>query len=127
MYSAIVDNFSDSSFHARSGDFGFVMDIEGHGINPINALMASLGACLGHYVRDYLRKENLDYRRFSVQASAGASQDGLRLGDIAVVIETSGISLTEKQKAELLRSVEVCKIHNTLIANSKISKVLNVG
>jgi uncharacterized OsmC-like protein len=124
MYSSIVENTGDTSYRATIGDYGFTMDTAGRGINPVDGLVATLCACLGHYVRDFMHDRRLAYSRFTVEAKADATADGLRLGDVTVVVAISGANLDEQQKADLLGYLDRCKIHNTLRANSQITKVV---
>lgn len=127
MYSASIENRGDSKYHASTGPFGFVMDTDGQGVSPVNALMASLCACLGHYVRDYLREQKVAYASFTVAAKAEAAQPGPRLGDISVVIALKGAELDAPRQSALLTSVERCIIFNTLSTNSRIVKTLELG
>ena len=124
MYNASIENRVDTKYYASAGNYAYVMDTEGHGIGPVDALMASLCACLGHYVRDFMRKEKAAYTSFNIKAEAGSSQNGRRLGDISVVIAMSGAELDERQERDLLAYVEACKIHATLKANGHIAKQL---
>jgi len=127
VYSASIENRGDSKYHASTGASGFVMDTAGQGVSPVDALMASLCACLGHYVRDYLREQQVDYSSFAVAAEAEAVEKGARLGDIAVVIALEGARLDAPRRRDLLAAVERCIIFKTLSANSRIVKTLELG
>ena len=127
MYNASIENRGDSKYYASTGAFGFVMDTGGQGVSPVNALMASLCACLGHYVRDFLGEQKLAYSSFAVEAKAEAAKDGPRLGDISIVISLSGAQLDAPRQSALLTYVERCIIFNTLSANSRIVKTLELG
>jgi len=124
MYRATIENHGDSSYHATAGGFGFVMDTEGRGVGPVDALLASLCACVGHYVRDFLRLKAIEPIRFTVESSAESTADGTRLGDIDVRIQLMGPALDPKLRQELLVFVEKCKIHSSLKTNSKITKTV---
>jgi uncharacterized OsmC-like protein len=124
VYSASIDNRGDSKYHASTGAFGFVMDTDGQGVSPAGALLASLCACLGHYVRDFLGEQKLAYSSFAVMAKAEAAEDGPRLGEISVVIALRGAELDALRQSALLTYVERCMIFNTLSANSRIVKTL---
>ena len=126
MYSASIENSGDTKYHATTGTFGFVMDTDDHGVQPVDALMASLCACLGHYVRDFLNEQKAAYSSFTVEAKAGLAQDGQRLGEISALIAINGARLDDRQQSGLLTYVEKCKIYNTLSANSPIVKNLRL-
>lgn len=116
MYSASIENRGDSTYHATTRHSTFVMAIDGHGANPVDAMLASLCACIGHYARDYLREERISASRFTVKAEAQGTPDGMRLAEIAIRIDVEGAHLDEARRGELARTAERCKIHNTLEA-----------
>ncbi len=120
MYRAMVENKGDSKYYATATDHHFVMDTEGQGAGPVDVLLASLCACLGHYVREYAREHEIAYDAFTVTAESNLAQDGTRLSDIGVSIDLRDARLAEQQQAELLKYIERCKIRNTLKANSDI-------
>ncbi len=119
-YSASIENRGDSKHYATTRHGAFVMDTEGQAANPVDTLLASLCACLGHYVRDYLRDQQLACAGFSIAAEAGVSDDNLRLGDIRVVIDVRGLTLAADRRSDLARFVTQCRIYSSLKANSKI-------
>ena len=84
MYSASIDNRGDSKYHASTGAFGFVMDTDGQGVSPVGALLASLCACLGHYVRDFLGGQKLAYSFFAVRTSLLRTTPTVRRGPLRV-------------------------------------------
>jgi uncharacterized OsmC-like protein len=126
MYRAKVENWGESSFQAEIGEHGFMMDVEGRGIGPVEALLASLCACVGHHVRNFLRQKVAEPVRFTIQASADSTADGSRLGDIDLRIELEPNRLDPHLNDALLAVAGKCKIHNTLKANSTINKTLGI-
>ncbi len=116
MYTASVENKGDATYEATTRHSTFLMGTEGRGANPIDTLLASLCACIGHYTRDYLRNANIATEGFTVKAGATGTPDGARLAAIDVRIDVKGADLNERQRAELLHAAEQCKIHNTLKA-----------
>jgi uncharacterized OsmC-like protein len=119
-YRASTENRGDSKHYATTRHGSFLMDTEGQGAHPVDTLLASLCACLGHYVRDYLRDHRLAGSGFSITADAGLADDKVRLGDIHVVIDVKGEGLAGDHRSDLLRFVTQCKVYNSLKANSKI-------
>jgi len=114
MYKAIVENKGDSKYYASTRHSGFVLDTEGKESNPIDALLASLCACMGHYVRDYLADQRISHNGFSLEAKAGVTPDKTRLAPIDVQIKVKDAKLDDRQISELLKSVEVCKIRKIM-------------
>lgn len=120
MYRASTENKGDSRHYATTKNHYFVMDTAGQASNPVDALLASLCACLGHYVRDYLLEKNIAYNGFAISAKSEPTEDQMRLADIHVSIDLKDTPLDEQRRAELLKYVERCKVYNTLKANSRI-------
>ena len=120
MYRASTENKGDSKHYATTKNHHFMMDTAGQASNPVDALLASLCACLGHNVRDYLREKKHTYNAFTISASAEPTEDQKRLSDINVSIDLKDTQLDEHQRDELLKYVERCKVYNTLKANSRI-------
>ena len=89
-------------------------------MNPVDTLLASLCACIGHYGRDYLRDQNAVTDALIVNASATAAPDGARLAEIEVRIHLKGAALDDRQRQELLLAAERCKVHNTLKSACRI-------
>jgi uncharacterized OsmC-like protein len=123
-YTASVENHGDATYVATTRHSTFLMGTDGRGANPIDTLLASLCACVGHYARDYLQEANIPAAGFTVRGGATGTPDGARLAAIDVTIEVKGADLTDGQRAELLRAAEHCKIHNTLKAGCEVRVVL---
>jgi uncharacterized OsmC-like protein len=117
MYNAIVENKGDSKYYATTRHSGFVLDTEEKESNPIDALLASLCACMGHYVRDFLGDRRIPHSGFSLEAKAGITPDKARLARIDVHISVKDAMLDDRQVSELLRSIESCKIHKIMKEN----------
>jgi uncharacterized OsmC-like protein len=124
MYSASIENKGDSRYYAATKDYSFVIDTAGQGANPIDTLLAGLSGCIGHWVRDYIRGEQIHAGGFTVKAEAELTSGRERLSDINMVIEMKDAQLDGSQGEELLKYVENCAIYNTLEANSRIRIIL---
>jgi uncharacterized OsmC-like protein len=114
MYRASIENRGDTRYHATTKDAAFVLDTAGQGANPVDALLASLCGCVGHYVRDYLRELGIAYRSFTIDAEATATADQKKLAGITLWIDLGDTELGPQKRAGLLAFVERCKIHGTL-------------
>ncbi len=114
MYKAIVENKGDTKYYATTRHSGFALDTEGKESNPIDALLASLCACMGHYVRDYLADQQIPHNGFSLEAEAGVTPDKARLAPINVHIKVNEENLDDRQISGLLKSIEVCKIYKIM-------------
>jgi uncharacterized OsmC-like protein len=114
MYQALVENLGDTKYHAKTRHGSFIMDTSAEASNPVDALLASLCACVGHYVHDYQRDRGFPPAAFTVRAEASATPDGSRLAAIAVSIDLRDIVLRPSQVAELMAVIEKCKVLGTL-------------
>lgn len=114
MYKASVENWGDSRFLATTRHSSFAMDTQGKGANPVDTLLAALGACLGHYVHDFLRQRAIPNAGFTVTAEAAGTPDASKLAAISVRIDLGETALGAARESELLAFIEQCKVHGTL-------------
>lgn len=117
MYKASVENKGDSKYYAITRHSSFVLGTDGEGANPIDALLASLCSCLGHYVRDYLTDHQITHEGFSIEAKAEATEDKARLAVISVGIDLKNTYLVSPHDSELLNFVQNCKVYKILNGN----------
>jgi uncharacterized OsmC-like protein len=116
MYAITIENRGDARYHATSRGYAFVLGPQGAGANPGDTLLAALGGCVAHYVRQFLSERGIASNGFGIHATAEATPDERRLASIDVRIDLGHSTLREVARAELLAYVERCKIHNTLKA-----------
>ncbi len=121
MYKASIENNGDSRHYATTRHAGFVFDTEGKGVNPIDALLASLCGCMGHYVRDYLVDHQISHNGFTIEAEAGVTPDKARLAGIKVSIDLKDVRLDDRQAAEMLKVIETCKVYKILKVDPSVS------
>jgi len=88
------------------------------GMTPPELLLASLGACAGHYAAEYLRTRSLPLAGLSVQVSAEKLAQPARLGSFHVKVDAGHVD--ERHRQGLLRAVKTCLIHNTLATTPAI-------
>ena len=115
MYHVDVVNSGDSIFEVKSKDGEFVVDTKGKGITPPDALLASIGSCMGVYIRKYCEGARIPIPGFTVTAEADfAKEPPFRFKDIKVSIDLKGATIDERRKAALLEFIKNCPVHNTL-------------
>ncbi len=126
MYRVEVKNSGDSTFHVRSKDYEFIIDTKGKGITPPDTLLASLGSCIGVYIRKYIEGAKLPLGEFSTIIEAEFDKEKpVSFKIINVSIDLKGMQLDEKRKKALLSFVKNCPVHNTLkIAPSVEVKIM---
>lgn len=121
MYSVKISNHRDSTFEVKSKDYEFTIDTEGKGVTPPDALLASLGSCIGVYIRKYCSGTNLDIKEFEISVNGELSKDKpISFRKIFISIDLKGLALDELRKKSLLRFAMNCPIHNTIKGNPNI-------
>ena len=85
------------------------------GPTPPELLLASLGACAGHYAVEYLRARSLPLAELEIRVSAAKGTGPARIASFRIEVSLPG--LEEHHQQGLLRAVKTCLIHNTLKAN----------
>jgi uncharacterized OsmC-like protein len=118
MYQAKIASKGDRKYHATTRDSHFELGVGGS--NPVDAMLASLCGCLGHYVGDFLHEEKIIFSEYIVSADTELTKDKSRLADINIAIEVKDAPLSEIKKSQMLKFISKCYIYNTLQANSKI-------
>lgn len=82
------------------------------GPTPPELLLASLGACAGHYAVEYLRARSLPLTGLGIRVSAEKGANPARVASFHVEVSIPG--LDERHQQGLFRAVNACLIHNTL-------------
>lgn len=88
------------------------------GPTPPELLLASLGACAGHYAVEYLRARSLPPAGLEIRVTAEKGASPARLASFLVEVLVPG--LDERHRPGLLRAVKACLIHNTLLTNPHV-------
>jgi len=120
MFEATITSKGDDKYHATTRHSQFELASDGSASKPGDALLASLCACLGHYVGDFLKQEKIAFSEYSVRADSDLTQDQSRLADIRVAIEVPGARWNDAAKSAMLKFIRKCYIYGTLTANSPI-------
>ena len=115
MYKVEVENIGGFKFKARAGSEEFTIDANGGGCTPPDALLASLGSCIGVYIRKYAEDGKVDIGGFTVKVEAEFSAQGpASFRVINVSIDLKGADIGERRKAALISFIKNCPVHNTL-------------
>jgi putative redox protein len=121
MYKVDITAAGDYRFNVRSKDAEFTVDIKGGGITPPDTLLASLGSCVGVYIRKYAEGAKLALGDFSISVEGDLGKEApYYFRHIKVSVNLRGASLDEKRKAALLAFIKNCPIHNTLKNNPSV-------
>jgi len=93
------------------------------GPTPPELLLASLGACAGHYAVEYLHARSLDATDLEIRVSAAKGTNPVRLASFRIDVNVPGID--ERHQQGLLRAVKTCLIHNTLLTGPSLEVVVS--
>ena len=93
---------------------------EDAGMTPPEFLLASLGSCAAFYALQYLKTRNLAETGVEVTVTAEKLKQPARVGNFRVNV-VCPVSLTEEQTEGLMRSVNHCLAHNTLLTPPEIA------
>lgn len=124
MYKVDIESNVESgapAFTVKSAGYEFFIDTKGKGITPPDALLASLGSCIGVYMRKYAHGAGLDLDKFGIIVEAEFCQDSpVRFKSINVSIDLKGNVVDERRKKAFLEFVKNCPVHNTLKNNPNV-------
>ena len=92
------------------------------GMTPPEYLLVSLGTCAGFYAAEYLRTRHLPQDGLEVRVVAEKALKPARLGKFRIEVVLQ--HLDPQHEAGLLRAVQACLIHNTLLHAPAIEAVV---
>lgn len=126
MYRVEIANKGDSVFDVRSKDYEFKVDTHGKGMTPPDTLLASLGSCMGVYIRKYVDGAKLNIGNFKIIVEADFdAEKPYRFKNIKANVTLEGAAvLDDRRKAALLEFIKNCPVHNTLKADPNIEIVI---
>lgn len=126
MYHVDVSCKGNSVFDVTSGGAKMTIDLTDKNFGPLPTLLASLGACVGVYLRRYADNLKLPIKEFSVSVEAELTKDATPgFKQISVSVDLKGAQLDEQKKEGLLRFIRNCPVHNTLHGNPVVDIKLN--
>lgn len=118
MYKVEVSSEGAYKFNVRSKDYEFSVDLNGKGVTPPDALLASLASCIGVYIRKYADGAKLALGDFKISVEADLGKEApYYFRQINVLIDFKGAVLDERRKRAILGFIKNCPIHNTLKKN----------
>jgi len=92
------------------------------GMTPPEFLLVSLGTCAGFYAAQYLKLHGLSADGLEIDVSAEKAKAPARLATFRIEVTAPG--LDERDEAGILRAVQACLIHNTLLNAPAIETVV---
>ena len=103
MYKVEIIHNQDMAFTAKAGESEFLIDAQGKGLTPLDALLAGLGSCIGVYIRKYAQGSKLELKNFKINVSAElSSQSPFAFKLINVEINLKDCLLDERRQKALL-------------------------
>jgi uncharacterized OsmC-like protein len=115
VYHVDIINDGGSAFKIRSKDGEFMVDTKGSGITPPDTLLASVGSCIGVYIRKYCEGAKLPIGGFNISVDADFAKEApVRFKDIKVSIDLKGVALDDRRMAAILEFIKNCPVHNTI-------------
>ncbi len=121
MYRVEVTNEGGTPFKVRSKDYEFIVDTKGAGVTPPDTLLASLGSCVGVYIRKYAEGAKIDLKNFKVTVESEFGKEApFTFKSINVRVDLGGASLDDRRRKALLEFIKNCPVHNTLKGNPTI-------
>ena len=122
MYRVEINSNGDSAFKVKSKDYEFDVDTKGKGITPPDTLLASLGTCIGVYMRKYAEGAKLKIDSFKINVDAEFTKDSpLRFSQINLKIDLNGAEIEPRRKEAMLNFIKNCPIHTTLKNNPAVT------
>ena len=121
MYSVEITNEKDQLFRVRSKDYEFFVDTKGKGVTPPDTLLASIGTCLGVYIRKYADGAGIHLGQFTIAVEAEFAKDPVCFKTIDVKADLKGLALDERRTAAMLAFIKNCPVHHTLKINPAIN------
>jgi uncharacterized OsmC-like protein len=121
MYHVEITSTSESAFKAKSKDYEFMIDTKGKGMSPADTLLASLGSCIGVYLRKYCEGAKLNLPGFAISVDAEFTKEpAFCFKEIKVKMDLKGLELDERRKRAVLEFIKNCPVHNTLEARPHV-------
>jgi len=115
MYHVDVTNTGDSKFKITSANGEFTVDTKGGGMTPPDTLLASIGSCMGVYIRKYCEGARLPVTGFTIAVDADFTKEApFRFEDIKISINLKGAAIDERRQKAMLEFIKNCPVHNTL-------------
>ena len=124
MYKVQITHFN---FTAQCSNHQIVIDAQDKkGITPSDLFLASLGSCLGVYIRKYIKNTHINLEGFTITVqSEFCTENPIHFKAINIYIDLKKPDIDEKRKESILRFIKNCPLHHTLKMNSDIHIALS--
>jgi uncharacterized OsmC-like protein len=97
---------------------------QGKGVTPPDALLASLGTCIGVFLRKYIEGTRLDLKEFTISVDADLTKEApICFKKINVRIDLKGATVDEKRLKGMMQFIKNCPVHNTLESHPEVDVV----
>ena len=122
MYRVDIANSAGYTFMVKTKEYEFSVDMKGaQGVTPPDTLLASLGTCVGVYIRKYVEGAKLALPEFNISVEADYDKAGpLCFRKINVNVDLKGLKFDERRLGAMLGFVKNCPVHNTMKNNPEI-------
>lgn len=122
MYKVEISSKTGYVFKVESGKHSFIVDMNKEaGLTPPDVLLASLGTCVGVYIRKYAQGSKLELGEFQVSIEAEFSKETpVCFKEIKVIVNLNGTVLDERRINALKEFVKNCPVHNTLKSEPQV-------
>lgn len=125
MYHVDIANVGDDSFKVKSRDYEFIVDLKGAGITPPAALLASLGTCVGVYLRKYVEGTKLALPEFNISVDADFSKEApVCFRKIKINVDLKGTKFDDRRMRAIQEFVKNCPVHNTIKCNPEVEIII---
>jgi len=115
MYEVEIVNSGQKKFQVKTKNYEFTVDTGGEGVSPPDTFLASLGSCIGVYLRKYAEGAKFDLPGFRIVVSGEFSKTSpVSFRQINIRIDLNDLELDEHRKTALLNFIKNCPVHNTL-------------
>ena len=127
MYRTQISNMGGYAFKVKAKGGEFDVDMHGSaGVTPPDVLLASIGSCIGVYIRKYVDGAKLTLPEFEVTVEAEFTKEPPAcFKQINVSVDLKGATLDERRRKAILEFAKNCPVHNTLKGNPEINIVLD--
>ncbi len=123
-----VQHLGDAKFEATTRGHRVICDQPASnggsdsGMTPPEFMLTALGTCSGYYAAQYLKNHSLPGEGLEILVSADKLKSPARMGNFHIEVIAPGLDAANE--AGILRAVQACLIHNTLVHAPSIDIVV---
>jgi putative redox protein len=121
MYTVDVYNKGTGIYNIKARENEMAIEPMGKGFAPAEVLLASLGSCIGFFLRRYADQAKLELPEFGVRLASDWSQEKpMALRRIIVQIDLKGAVIDPKRNEAMLAFIKNCPVKATLDVKPEI-------